>query len=198
MIRQKIKAILMAGVVIFSLCSCGQNDAAEETSVKFEKDGTVINTIIEDFDESLYNVDELKSMVLNEVASFNSSSGANSISVDKLEAKDGKVTVSMSYAGAAKYEEFNEKVLFYGTVSEAYAAGINLDITLNSTKKDGGQIEKEDILAMNDYGIIILEEPIAVMTPSKIVYASSNVEVLSGKKAKVISTEQSPAYLIIQ
>lgn len=198
MIRQKIKAILMTGAVILSLCACGQNDATEGTSVKFQKDGTVVNTIIEDFDESIYNVDELKSMVLNEVAAFNSSTEEKSISVDKLEAADGKVTVVMTYAGAEKYAEFNEKVLFYGTVSEAYAAGLNFDITLNSTKKDGGTIGKEEILSMNDYGIIILEEPVAVTTPTKIVYASSNVDVLSGKSAQVTDAEQSAAYLIIQ
>lgn len=198
MIRQRIKAILMTGVVIFSLCACGQDVSTEETSVKIEKDGTVVNTIIEEFDETLYNVEDLKSMVLSEVASFNSASDGKSISVDKLEAKDGKVTVSMTFAGTGQYAEFNEKVLFYGTISEAYQAGLDFDITLNSTKKDGGQIGKEEILGMNDYGIVILEEPIAVMTPSKIVYASSNVEVLSAKSAKVTSTEQSAAYLIIE
>ena len=198
MIRQKIKAILMTGAVIVSLCACGQKAVTEETSVKLEKDGTVVNTIVEEFDETLYNVDDLKSMVLSEVASFNSVSGEKSISVDKLEAKDVKVTVAMTFAGAENYVDFNEKVLFFGTVSEAYAKGYSLDITMNSTKKDGGQIEKEEILAMNDYGIVITEEPIAIMTPSKIVYASSNVEVLSSKSAKATNTEQSAAYLIIQ
>ena len=198
MIRQKIKAILMTGAIIIGLCACGQEAATEETSVKFEKDGTVVNTIIEEFDETLYNVEDLKSMVLSEVASYNSVSGEKSISVDKLEADGGKVTVAMTFAGAEKYADFNEKVLFSGTVAEAYGAGYDLNVTLDSTKKDGGQIGKEEILAMNDSGIIILEEPIAVMTQSKIVYASSNVEVLSAKSAKVTDTEQSLAYLVIQ
>ena len=143
-------------------------------------------------------MEDLKSMVLSEVASYNSVSGEKSISVDKLEADGGKVTVAMTFAGAEKYADFNEKVLFSGTVAEAYGAGYDLNVTLSSTKKDGGQIGKEEILAMNDYGIIILEEPIAVMTQSKIVYASSNVEVLSAKSAKVTDTEQSLAYLVIQ
>ena len=113
MIRQKIKAILMTGAIIFSLCACGQNTAKEETSVKLEKDGAVVNTIIEDFDETLYNVEDLKSMVLNEVAAFNSASGDKGISVEKLEVKDGKVTVAMTYANAEKYTEFNDKILFF-------------------------------------------------------------------------------------
>lgn len=198
MIRQKIKAILLAGAVIIGLCACGKESAAEETFVKFEKDGAVVSTIIEDFDETLYNVEDLKTMVLSEAASYNSVSGEKSISVDKLEAKDGRVTVTMTFAGAEKYADFNEKVLFCGTISEAYAAGCDFDITLNSAKQDGGQIGKEEILAMNDYQIIILEEPITVVTPSKIIYASSNVEILSGKRAKVTDTDKSAAYLIIE
>ncbi|MBQ6887542.1 MAG: hypothetical protein IJN54_08535 [Lachnospiraceae bacterium] len=197
MIRQKIKAILMTGAIIFSLCACGQNTAKEETSVKFEKDGAVVNTIIEDFDETLYNVEDLKSMVLNEVAAFNSASGDKGISVEKLEVKDGKVTVAMTYANAEKYTEFNDKILFFGTIAQAYEAGLSFDIQLTSTKKDGGQIGKEEILQLRDCEIIILEEPVAVVTPSKILYASSNVEVLSGKSARVTDAEEA-AYLIVE
>ena len=179
------------------MCACGQNGKIEETSLKLEKDGTVVNTIVEDFDETLYNVEDLKSMVLGEVAAFNSTAGADSISVDKLEAEDGKIVLSMTYAGAGEYTEFNDSILFSGTVLEAYEAGLDFDITLTSTQEDGGQIGKEEILKMGDYGIIILEEPVKVETASKILYTSDNVEVLSGKSAKVTETEEA-AYLIIK
>lgn len=197
MISQKIKTVLVTGVIALGLCACGQNGKIEETSLKFEKDGTVVNTIVEDFDETLYKVEDLKSMVLGEVAAFNSTAGADSISVDKLEAEDGKIVLSMTYAGAGEYTEFNDSILFSGTVLEAYEAGLDFDITLTSTQEDGGQIGKEEILKMGDYGIIILEEPVKVETASKILYTSDNVEVLSGKSAKVTETEEA-AYLIIK
>ena len=82
-------------------------------------------------------------------------------------------------------------------ILEAYEAGLDFDITLTSTQEDGGQIGKEEILKMGDYGIIILEEPVKVETASKILYTSDNVEVLSGKSAKVTETEEA-AYLIIK
>lgn len=197
MISQKIKTVLVTGVIALGLCACGQNGKIEETSLKLEKDGTVVNTIVEDFDETLYKVEDLKSMVLGEVAAFNSTAGADSISVDKLEAEDGKIVLSMTYAGAGEYTEFNDSILFSGTVLEAYEAGLDFDITLTSTQEDGGQIGKEEILKMGDYGIIILEEPVKVETASKILYTSDNVEVLSGKSAKVTETEEA-AYLIIK
>lgn len=197
MMRQKVKAVLAAGMLMLALCACGQEKEAETTSVKIEKDGTVVNTIIEDFDESLYNVDALKSMVLSEAAAFNSSSEGNSISVDKLEAADGKVTVVMTFSGASGYSEFNEKVLFFGTVLEGYEAGFDLDISLISTKKDGGEIGKEEILQMGESGLIVLEEPVNVITPSKIMYASENVAVLSDESAKVLDNGEA-AYLILK
>lgn len=196
MIRQRAKALLIAAVIMLNLCACGQNAAGEETSVKFQQDGTVVNTIIEDFDETLYNVDELKNMVLREVAAFNSN--GNKVSVDKLEVNDNKVTVVMTYGGAGQYAEFNEKILFSGTVLEAYEQGLNLDITLTSTKKDGGQIGEEEILQLGDHGIIILEEPIKVVTTSKILYASDNVEILSAKTARVMEGTENVAYLIMK
>lgn len=197
MIRQKGKAVLVAGLAVFALCACGQSAEEDVTSVKIEKDGTVVNTIIEDFDESLYSVDALKNMVLSEAAAFNSSSGEKSIAVDKLEAADGKVTVAMTFAGASEYSEFNDKVLFFGTVLEGYEAGLDLDITLTSTQKDGGKIGKEEILNMGDSYMVILEELIQVMTPSKIIYASENVAVLSGNSAKVLDNGEA-AYLILK
>lgn len=196
MIRQKGKTVLITGVIAFLLCACGQNSNIEETSLKFEKDGTVVNTIVEDFDETLYNADDLKGMVLSEVAAFNTSAGADSISVDKIATDDGKVTLSMTYAGAGEYAEFNNTILFSGTVSEAYEAGLNFDISLTSTQKDGGKIGKEDILQMGDSRMIILEEPVIVITSSPILYTSDNVEVLSGKRVKV--TGEGAAYLILK
>ena len=197
MMRQKVKAVLAAGMVMLALCACGQEKEAETTSVKIEKDGTVVNTIIEEFDESLYNVDALKSMVLSEAAAFNSSSEGNSISVDKLEAADGKVTVVMTFSGASDYSEFNEKILFYGTVLEGYEAGLDLNISLISAQKDGGEIGKEEILQMGESNLIVLEEPVNVITPSKIMYASENVVVLSDKSAKVLDNGEA-AYLILK
>lgn len=197
MIRQKRRAVLLSLLAVFVFCACGQNTETEETSVRIEKDGTVTNTIVEEFDESLYDVGALKSMVLSEAAAFNNTAGEKSVSVDKLETKDGKVIVGMTFAGASKYTEFNEKILFYGTVSEGCESGLDLDITLLSTKKDGGSIGKEEILKMGDSPLVILEEPITVETPSKILYASENVAVLSANSAKVLDNGEA-AYLILK
>lgn len=198
MTRHKIKAILLAGAAIFLVSACGQSSQIEETSVKLVKDGTVVNTIVEEFDETLYSKDSLQSMVLNEVAAFNSSEEELNISVDKLETADGKVTVVMTYSNTEAYAEFNEKTFYSGTVSEAYEAGVNLDVTLHSTGKDGGQITKEEILKMGGYRIVIVEEPIKVITDSQILYTSSNVEVLSGKAARVTDKTEENAYLIMK
>ncbi len=195
--RQKSKGMFFVILCSFLLCGCEQNGKTDGTSVKIEEDGTVIHTIIEEFDETLYNEDALKNMVLAEASAFNSTAGAGSMTVDKLEAEDGKVTVKMTFEEASMYADFNGKTFFYGTVSQAYDAGMNMDVTLSSTKEDEESIGKEEILKLGEAKLLVIEEPIEVFVPSKILYASENVAVISGKSAKVLD-DGKIAYLILK
>jgi len=200
---QKLKAVLLAGAVCIFLCSCSMtSDETKETTVKIEQDGTITNTIIENFDASLYSADNLQNMMLDEVSAFNSTSGGKSISIDKVEALEDQIEVVMTYAGASVYGEFNEVTFFYGTMKEFYDTGIEKDGIVFHTK-DGDAYGMEEILKMEDHQIIVLEKAksegtIKVETPSKILYASDNAEFLSGKSVRISADTTDLAYIIIK
>lgn len=200
MIWRKCKTAFFIGIMAFCLCACGQNkeEARQETEIAVQKDGSLVNTIVEDFDETLYNVENLRNMILGEVAEFYSSSGEKNITVDKVEASKGKITVVMKYAKAEAYEQYNGKTCFLGTVAQAHEAGKNLEIELLSAKKGEAAISKEDLLTMGESQLLIIEEPVKVSTYSKILYASENVEILSSKSARIVSDGENPAYLILK
>lgn len=183
-------AILLAGLF---LCGCGEsgtkNSAVTEKEtvsasasafvIEVLKDGSITETITEDFSREYYDEENLKNMILAEVADFNNSSQEGEISVDKFENKNGKLTVKMKYPSAEIYtayntNPYNDGSLFLGTVAEAYDAGYSLDVSLKDIK--GGQtIGKEELLGMGSGKILISKEPMYVKVPGKILYIGENV-----------------------
>jgi len=146
-----------------------------------------------------YETDDFIVYLLNEdiYPSKQGTSDAKGITVDKIEVKNGHVELVMTYSSAGQYSEFNGNILFYGTVQEAVDAGLNLDIQLVSTGKDKTTIGKNELLNMGDSKLVIVEEAMVVQMPSDIVYASENTNMLTGKKAKVLDTEEA-AYFILK
>ncbi len=200
---QRLKAVLAVGILCMVLCACGRDsNVTKETTVRVGQDGTVTNTIIENFDGSLYSADDLQSMMLSEVSSFNSATGGKSITIDKVEASEGQIEVAMTYANASVYEEFNERTFFYGTMKEFYGSGIKTEGIVLHTKDDESY-GMEELLKKEDTCILVLEKSktegsIRIETPSKILYVSDNVEFLSGKSARVSADTEEPAYLIVK
>lgn len=200
---QRLKAVLTVGILCMFLCACSRDsNGTKETTVKIGQDGTITNTIIENFDSSLYNAEDLQSMMLSEVSLFNSTTGGKSITIDKVEASEGQIEVTMTYAAASVYGEFNERTFFYGSRKEFYDSGINSEGIMFHTK-DGDDYGMESLLEKEDTWILVLEKSktegsIKVETPLKILYVSDNVEFLSGKSARIQADTEGPAYLIMK
>lgn len=155
-------------------------------SLEIKKDGSVTETIAEDFSSDYYDAEELKNFILSEVAQFNGGP-KEEISVDRFEEKDGFVYVTMTYPSAELYSDYHsgdrsDKLLFFGTVAEAYEAGMDLDVTLRRVKKEE-PLGKEALLGMGESHILIAEEPAQVKVFGKIVGASDNVTVTGRKQA---------------
>lgn len=196
--------ILLAGLLLWGCGKSGagegdtgNNIAAEEISVsviEVQKDGSIIETITEDFTKEYYDEEGLRNMVLSEVADFNNGA-QEAISVDKFENKNGRIVVVMQYPSAEAYTEYNtnaydNKKLFFGTVAQAYDAGYSMDITLQNVKKEEETVGKEEILAMGDKHILIACEPVQVATFGRILYAGENISVSGKNKAVMQAGEE--------
>lgn len=192
--------ILLAGLFLWG---CGKSNAGGDaaaagnisaTEITVQKDGSIIETITEEFTKDYYKEEELRNMVLSEVADFNNSA-EKAISVDKFEKKNGKIVIVMKYPSAEAYSEYNtnaydNKMLFFGTVAQAYDAGYSLDITLRNAKNEEETIGKEEILAMGDRHILIASEPSRVATFGRILYAGENITVTGKNKAGMHEGEE--------
>lgn len=212
MCKRKITAgiLLLAGLI---LGGCGEKEtdmdsatveAAEALTSEVEvfKDGSIVETLVEDFSEELYDEENLRNMILSEVEDFNKGQGDSGISIDKLEQKDGEMTVRMKYPSAEVYssyntDEYNHMSLFSGTVSQAMDAGYSMDVSMQNTKGDEF-IGKAELLEMGEQNIVISENPMRVKVDGRIEYISRNVTV-SGKDEAVLVGDEEAAetYYII-
>lgn len=184
---------LFLGTLALTACNAGEG----ESSVSLLKDGVVKATIVEDFDKSYYDKDELQQMILEEVVSYNRQLGEDAVSVDKVSVENGVARVEMTYADSESYAAFNDGVFFLGPVSEAQKAGYDLNKVFISSSDQLVTAGMSDILEMSDAKILITDMKEPVVLDGKAVYVSSNVK--TDKKCKTVSfdeTSDEMAYII--
>lgn len=164
------------------MAACGSAVSAEETAVILNKDGSITGRIVEEFGKNYYGEEDIREYTQKAIGVYNAKTGNDkSTSLTKVEVKDGTVYLTMEYESAADYTAFNKKLLFAGTVAEAYEAGYDLDVTLQDVSEEGSSIGKSEILQMGDHHIVIAEETVKLNLPSKALYVSDAVKLADAK-----------------
>ena len=69
--KHKLAKVAVLSLFLGTLALTACNAVEGESSVSLLKDGAVKATIVEDFDKSYYDKDELQQMILEEVVSYN-------------------------------------------------------------------------------------------------------------------------------
>ncbi len=204
-----VKSITCVCLISFVLCGCGESgtkaetqepaalDAAAGTEIEVVKDGSIVETINEEFGEEYYDETNLRDILLDEVESFNQGQEGADIVVDRFENADGRLTVRMKYPSADAYtayntDSYNHKTLFCGTVAEAQGKGYDFDISMTDAKGEK-TIGKEDILGMGSSKILIAEFPARVKVSGKILYVGENVAVSGKNQANMQPDENGEA-----
>lgn len=167
------------------------------TEVEVLKDGSIAETITEDFSKDYYEEESLKELLLAEVADFNRNSGAGAIAVDKFENKKGILTIRMKYPSAEVYmdyhtDAYNDGTFFCGTVAQAHDAGYLLDGTLTDVKGEK-TVGKEELLSMGESRIFISHMPMRVKLPGKILYVSEHITAAGKNQAELEADENGEA-----
>ena len=195
--KHKLAKVAVLSLFLGTLALTACNAVEGESSVSLLKDGAVKATIVEDFDKSYYDKDELQQMILEEVVSYNRQLGEDAVSVDKVSVENGVARVEMTYTDSESYAAFNNGVFFLGPVSEAQKAGYDLNKVFISSSDQLVTAGMSDILEMSDAKILITDMKEPVVLDGKAVYVSSNVE--TDKKCKTVSfdeTSDEMAYII--
>lgn len=180
---KKIKYLLLILIISLMLAACG-NPATKDpdSNISIEKNGSVEAVIIDSFEQSYYNLDELKTMIDTEIDGYNQVSGKK-IELKKLSLDNDIVRVIMSYDSTEDYAAFNSQTLFVGSYDEAVAKGYSMNVILSSAVNPSQTISEPDIKAFNKEKIVITDAAETIYVPGKILYISDNATVLEGAKS---------------
>lgn len=190
--------LLLLGVLCVTSCG-GAEEEDGAGAISFTKEGTIRSDIRESFEQSYYDKDELQQAVLEEVADYNNSAGAESITVEKVTVEDGVALVEMTYQKAADYAAFNQTTFFCGSAAQAKSGGFNLNVVLSGVKDTTETVGESDILAMEGVTLLITDVPEEISLNGKALYVSDNTTVSgSGKNVRAAGEDGELIYIIFK
>ena len=177
----------------FLLSGCSQKFEPTESTIFVTSKGLVQSAVIESFDKSYYDFDELYEAVEKEVKAYCLDKNEEAVTISSLVEENDSVALLMDYQTVKDYVEFNETLLFSGTFSEAAAAGY-LPEELYDMEGNSIEVDLEGLGALN---VIVTEESVCLQTSSNIKYVSDNVTILDKKLAKAMEAGKThPAFVL--
>ena len=177
----------------FLLSGCSQKFEPTESTIFVTSKGLVQSAVIESFDKSYYDFDELYKTVENEVKAYCLDKNEEAVTISSLVEENNSVALLMDYQTVEDYVEFNETLLFSGTFSAAAAAGYFPE-ELYDMEGNSVEVDLESLGALN---VIVTEESVCLQTSSNIKYVSDNVTILDKKLAKAMEAGKThPAFVL--
>lgn len=190
--RKSLNFWLIA-VLAFVMTGCGNEFEPTESMIHITSKGVVQSAVIESFEQPYYDFEELSDDVNDAVTMYCLDKNEGCIAVESLTKEGDTVSLIMNYQTVADYAEFNEVLLFAGTLAEAIEAGYQPDSLYDA---EGLSVDL-DLEKMGALKVIVTEESICVQTNSKIRYVSDNVTVLDKKLAKAMEAGKNhPAFVL--
>ena len=192
---------LVIGLVLTAVltAACGnQKSAMTETTIEAKKNGAIVHTIVEEFAEEYYDLDELVLMMTQACDAYNETAGEGSVTVEDTELTDGMLTAVMRYESAADYAAFNKVPMFTGTVQEAVNAGYNMNVKLYEA--DGGEVSigKEELMQMADRHLMILREAVDVSVWDDVLYHTMNVMDSSDPRKVQVMNDDTLTFIVFE
>ena len=176
----------------FLLSGCGQRFEPTESTIFITSKGLVQSAVIECFDKSYYDFDELYEAVEKEVKAYCLDKNEEVVTISSLVEENDSITLLMDYQTGEDYVKFNDVLLFSGTFTEAAAAGY---LPEELYDVEGNSVEV-DLESLGDLNVIVTEESVCIQTSSNIKYVSDNATILDKKQAKAMEAGKThPAFV---
>ena len=190
--RKSLSFLLILSMA-FLLSGCEQEYEPTESTIFITSKGVVKSAIMESFDKSYYDFDELYEAVEKEVKAYCLDKNEEAVTISSLVEENDSVALLMDYQTVEDYVEFNEILLFSGTFSEAAAAGY-LPGELHDAEGNSVEVNLE---SLGDLKVIVTEESVCLQTSGRIKYVSDNVTILDKKLAKAMEAGKThPAFVL--
>ena len=189
---KKLNFLLILSMALL-VSGCSQKFEPTESTIFLTSKGLVQSAVIESFDKSYYDFDELYETVEKEVKSYCLDKNEEVVTINSLIEENNSVALLMDYQTAADYAEFNEILLFSGTFSEAAAVGY---LPEELYDVEGNSVEV-DLDKLGELKVVVTEESVCLQTSGKIKYVSDNVTILDKKLAKAMEAGKThPAFVL--
>ena len=183
--------LVLASAIL--LMGCGQKFEPTESTIFVTSKGVVKSAIMESFDKSYYDFDELYKSVEKEVKVYCLDNIEETVTLTSLTEENDSVTLLMDYQTVEDYANFNEVLLFSGTFAQAVAEGYLPD-TLHDLEGITAEIDLEK---QGDLKVLVTEESVCIQTSGRIKFVSDNVTVLDKKLAKAMEAGKThPAFVL--
>lgn len=190
----KLATVCLTCLFLFELCGCSLPGYYEKTTVKLSSNESITHYIVEEFDESVYDFDELVSHIKEEAKVYNEASGSEMVDVANVAFQNNVARITIKYANDDAYYNMNGYAFYYSSVNNAAASGYNPVSKAKSTQ-NGEYLDADTWNNMSSsYKIVVIHEPIRLETPSNILYVSDNVTIESDKVA--VTNNEDLAYII--
>jgi hypothetical protein len=147
-----------------------------------KRDGSLLVAIVEDFDKSYYNLDELNEFVSKEVNAYNNKVGSKEVTIEELGLKNGKAVMILRYSKMAHYSAFNNMPAAYFSAGTENVA-LELPSQYVDTRKNS-VVDKDTALKNSKNQVLVLYEPYEIIVEGDIRYYSENATYIEKGKVK--------------
>lgn len=167
--------ILVVGIVLLLLLNNIDYTETDTDTVYILKDGKIVSTDIEDFDESVYDKDKLGAYVQEVIDTYNSKNGEDMLVQNSYQVEGNKAVLVLEYANADVYEDINGVELFTGTIAEAKSAGYDFKADFVELKDDKTvEASADKFMDGEDYKVIIIKSNTkVVLTKGEVCFVST-------------------------
>ena len=184
--KKQIVGLLLTAVMCLAGCS---NAVIETDTLSLSKDGTATYTIISDFSEDYYDLEELKVMAQDEVTAYGSG-----VQITEAVVEEGVLNFQYAFDSLSHYAGFMETSCYQETVEQAIKAGYKADTHLASAK-DGSTILMNDE-KIQRHRLFVWNEAVTVRCSGNVLYYSGNLR-LKGKTDVVPKEGSSGPYYVV-
>lgn len=170
-----ILVILIIILAVFAFGSCGVDYTETDTNTVYVlKNGKIVSTDIEAFDEKKYDGEKLDSYLKDIVDTYNKEHEKDSLKKKSLTVEENVATLVLEYANGDVYEEVNGVEFFAGTIKEAQEAGYTFDDSY-AKMKDGKAVTAtaDDFIKGEDYKVVIIKSNTKVVVPGEVCFVST-------------------------
>lgn len=167
--------ILVVGIVLLLLLNNVDYTETDTDTVYILKEGKIVSTDIEDFDEKVYDKEKLGAYVQKVIDTYNSKKGEDMLVQNSYQVEGNKAVLVLEYANADVYEDINGVELFTGTIAEAKSAGYDFKTDFVELKEDKTvEATADQFMDGEDYKVIIIKSNTkVVLTKGEVCFVST-------------------------